>query len=44
MPNPLFSYKHQPYFWQVALQQSLRPLQIDSGNKQFKIHIITNYF
>jgi hypothetical protein len=27
--NPLFSYKHQFYRLQVALQQSLFPLQID---------------
>ena len=30
-PTPLFQYNHQSYCWQVALQQSLRPLRIDSG-------------
>lgn len=29
LPNPLFLYKRQSYFWQVAFHQSLRPLQID---------------
>ena len=27
--QPLFQYKHQPYCSQVALQQSLLPLQVD---------------
>jgi hypothetical protein len=27
----LFQYNHQSYCWQVALQQRLRPLRIDSS-------------
>ena len=44
MAQPLFSYKHQPYCWQVALQQSLRPLQIDIAIINFINEKTTNYF
>jgi hypothetical protein len=40
----ILSYKHQPYCWQVALQQSLLPLQIDDANKVILTYKITNYF
>jgi hypothetical protein len=35
------SYKHQPYCWQVALQQSLRPLEVDN-NKISSLKIFKN--
>lgn len=40
----LFIYRHQFYCWQVALQQSLRPLQTDTRNVKNLLIKITNYF
>ena len=31
----LLPYKYQPYCWQVALQQSLLPLEADKQNYKF---------
>ena len=41
--HPLFSYKPQSYCWQVALQQRLRPLQIDTTIIQLKTNKTTNH-
>ena len=38
------SYWHQPYCWQVALQQSLCPLQADNTKFIIQCDKITNYF
>ena len=37
------SYNHQPYCWQVALQQSLLPLRVDVGILSIIIKKATNY-
>ncbi len=41
---PLYYCIHQSYFWQVALQQSLLPLQIDKAKFLTKIKFFTNHF
>jgi len=41
---PLLPYKHQPYCWQVSLQQSLFTLQVNNGILNLLTEKITNYF